>query len=41
MLPPSQQEAWFVSAAHGEDELRATLEAARLAFDRTREGGRQ
>jgi glutamate-1-semialdehyde 2,1-aminomutase len=32
MLPPSQHEAWFVSAAHGEDELRATLVAARTAF---------
>ncbi|MDQ3937981.1 MAG: glutamate-1-semialdehyde 2,1-aminomutase [Chloroflexota bacterium] len=32
MLPPSQNEAWFVSAAHGEAELRATLAAARAAF---------
>ena len=32
MLPPSQQEAWFVSAAHGDDELRQTLIAARGAF---------
>jgi glutamate-1-semialdehyde 2,1-aminomutase len=33
MLPPSQQEAWFVSAAHGEAELAATLEVARTAFE--------
>jgi glutamate-1-semialdehyde 2,1-aminomutase len=32
MLPPSQQEAWFVSAAHGDAELRQTLIAARGAF---------
>jgi len=32
MLPPSQQEAWFVSAAHGDVELRATLGAASDAF---------
>lgn len=32
MLPPSQHEAWFVSAAHGPAELDATLGAARLAF---------
>ncbi|MGQ9533395.1 MAG: glutamate-1-semialdehyde 2,1-aminomutase [Desulfotomaculales bacterium] len=31
-LPPSQFEAWFLSAAHGEEELRRTLEAARRAF---------
>ena len=31
-LPPSQQEAWFVSAAHGEDELTRTIQAARDAF---------
>ena len=31
-LPPSQQEAWFVSAAHTDAELRATLVAARAAF---------
>jgi glutamate-1-semialdehyde 2,1-aminomutase len=29
LLPPSQFEAWFVSAAHGDDEIAATLEAAR------------
>jgi len=32
MLPPSQQEAWFTSAAHGDEELAATLTAARAAF---------
>ncbi len=32
LLPPSQFEAWFVSMAHGEEEVEATLEAARLAF---------
>jgi glutamate-1-semialdehyde 2,1-aminomutase len=34
MLPPSQQEAWFLSAAHGRVELDATLAAARHAFER-------
>ena len=33
MLPPSQHEAWFVSAVHREEELAATLRAARGAFD--------
>ena len=32
LLPPSQFEAWFVSMAHAEDEVEATLDAARLAF---------
>jgi glutamate-1-semialdehyde 2,1-aminomutase len=32
MLPPSQQEAWFVSAAHGRAEVDATIDAARHAF---------
>jgi glutamate-1-semialdehyde 2,1-aminomutase len=32
MLPPSRHEAWFVSAAHGAEELDATLHAARAAF---------
>jgi glutamate-1-semialdehyde 2,1-aminomutase len=32
MLPPSQHEAWFISAAHGRGELDATLDAARHAF---------
>jgi glutamate-1-semialdehyde 2,1-aminomutase len=31
-LPPSQFEAWFVSSAHGDDEVGATVEAAREAF---------
>jgi glutamate-1-semialdehyde 2,1-aminomutase len=31
-LPPSQYEALFVSLAHGEEEVRATAEAAREAF---------
>jgi glutamate-1-semialdehyde 2,1-aminomutase len=31
-LPPSQFEAWFVSAAHGEAEVEATVSAARGAF---------
>ncbi|HET7829119.1 MAG TPA: glutamate-1-semialdehyde 2,1-aminomutase [Candidatus Limnocylindrales bacterium] len=32
LLPPSQFEAWFIGAAHGEDEVAATLDAARRAF---------
>jgi glutamate-1-semialdehyde 2,1-aminomutase len=32
MLPPSQHEAWFVSAAHSEADLDATVRAARDAF---------
>ena len=31
-LAPSRFEAGFVSSAHGEDELAATLRAAELAF---------
>jgi glutamate-1-semialdehyde 2,1-aminomutase len=31
-LAPSQFEAGFVSAAHGEREIEATVEAAREAF---------
>ncbi|HZP26309.1 MAG TPA: glutamate-1-semialdehyde 2,1-aminomutase [Dehalococcoidia bacterium] len=31
-LPPSQFEAWFVSLAHGEHEIEATLAAARKAL---------
>ena len=34
LLPPSPQEAWFVSAAHGRAELDGTLEAAHSAFTR-------
>lgn len=36
MLPPSQHEAWFVSAAHGPAEIDATLAAVRDAFDELR-----
>jgi glutamate-1-semialdehyde 2,1-aminomutase len=32
MLPPSQDEAWFISAAHRSNDLRATLIAARGAL---------
>ena len=32
LLPPSQFEAWFIGAAHGEDEVGATVAAARRAF---------
>jgi glutamate-1-semialdehyde 2,1-aminomutase len=32
MLPPSQQEAWFVSAAHGSAEIETTVAAARQAL---------
>jgi glutamate-1-semialdehyde 2,1-aminomutase len=32
MLPPSQDEAWFISAAHRDDQLDATIRAARDAF---------
>ncbi len=31
-LPPSQFEAWFLSTAHGEPEIDATIAAAREAF---------
>jgi glutamate-1-semialdehyde 2,1-aminomutase len=31
-LPPSQFEAWFVSLAHGEDDIDATIKAAEKAF---------
>jgi len=31
-LPPSQFEAWFVSLAHGEEEIERTIEAARGAL---------
>jgi glutamate-1-semialdehyde 2,1-aminomutase len=30
--PASQFEAWFPSPAHGDEEIEATLEAARAAF---------
>jgi glutamate-1-semialdehyde 2,1-aminomutase len=39
LLPPSQFEAWFVSMAHGPEELRATIEAARVAFRDSARGG--
>ena len=32
MLPPSRHEAWFLSAAHTDDDLDATLDAARVAL---------
>jgi glutamate-1-semialdehyde 2,1-aminomutase len=32
LLPPSQFEAWFVSMAHGPEEIEATIDAARTAF---------
>jgi len=32
LLPPSQFEAWFLSVAHGDAELQATIDAARTAF---------
>ena len=38
LLPPSQHEAWFVSAAHGEDEVSATLAVALGAFTRMTRG---
>ena len=31
-LPPSQFEAWFLSTAHGDAEIDATVAAAREAF---------
>jgi glutamate-1-semialdehyde 2,1-aminomutase len=31
-LPPSQFEAWFLSSAHGDAELDATIDAARESF---------
>lgn len=37
-LAPSAWEAWFVSTAHGEAEIEATLEAARKAFERAAAG---
>ena len=32
LLPPSQFEAWFIGAAHGDAEIEATIGAAREAF---------
>jgi glutamate-1-semialdehyde 2,1-aminomutase len=37
MLPPSQHEAWFVSAAHRPEHLDATIAAASAAFSAIRE----
>jgi len=37
LLPPSQNEAWFVSAAHTANDLDATLAAARAALNPSRE----
>ncbi len=37
LLPPSQHEAWFISAAHRVEDLDATIDAARSAFDRIHE----
>ena len=34
LLPPSQFEAWFVSLAHGDDEVGATIDAAQEALAR-------
>jgi glutamate-1-semialdehyde 2,1-aminomutase len=31
-LPPSPFEAWFVSLAHGREELAITIDAARASF---------
>ena len=31
-LPPSQFEAWFLSSAHGDDEIDATISAAAKTF---------
>lgn len=38
-LPPSQFEAFFISAVHGEDELERTLEAQRSALERVHASG--
>jgi len=37
-LPPSQHEAWFISAAHTADDLDETVAASGAAFRRVREG---
>jgi glutamate-1-semialdehyde 2,1-aminomutase len=41
LLPPSQQEAWFVSSAHTRADLDATLRAARDAFAVAAGSGRE
>jgi glutamate-1-semialdehyde 2,1-aminomutase len=38
LLPPSQFETWFVSLAHDEDTIDATIEAARSALEEARAG---
>jgi glutamate-1-semialdehyde 2,1-aminomutase len=38
-LPPSQFEAWFLSSAHGNEEIDTTVDAAREAFALIAEGG--
>ena len=40
MLPPSQHEAWFISTAHGVDELDATISAAGAALTDATAGDR-
>ncbi|HET9416658.1 MAG TPA: aminotransferase class III-fold pyridoxal phosphate-dependent enzyme, partial [Candidatus Limnocylindria bacterium] len=41
LLPPSQHEAWFVSSAHTDADLDATLRAARDAFAVAAAAGRE
>ncbi len=36
LLPPSQFETWFVSAAHSADDIERTVAAARRAFAEAR-----
>jgi len=36
LLPPSQFEAWFISASHGADDIERTVDAARRAFAQAR-----
>jgi len=38
-LPPAQFEAWFLSAAHGDEEIEMAVEAAREALREALEGG--
>ncbi len=37
-LPPSQFEAAFISTAHGDGEVRKTIDAAKIAFESLRRG---
>ena len=39
-LPPSQFESWFVSTAHGDEEIRATLDCAARALQEIGKGPR-